>query len=396
MVSEIELKTVLSEWSYSSEKVKKLIPRNLESSKLIKSLEPDLVWVIQGVRRCGKSTLLYQWVDHFQLNPQRCYFINFEDPRLIDSLDFHLLDLIIKVSEPTFEAKYFFLDEIQNVLGWEKWLHSQIEKKSNHHFIITGSNATLLSGKLSSALTGRHRNIEVYPFNYSEFKLASTEHSFESFINLGGFPKTFFTQDPVGLLRDYFQDIVEKDIRKNTKARSNITLQYLGKCLFESTGSETSLRKLSNILEISINTIKLYVEAFCNSYLILECPYFAYSERKQLVRSKKYYPIDLGMVNAVLLNKGQDLGKKLETVVFLALKKKYKSVYYWRGKGEVDFIVQEGSELIPFQVSWDGAKERHLKAYEEFRSEFKKVGELVFVTRSNIEEFLEAEVGVSR
>ncbi len=392
MVDETGLKTILREWAYTADKVKKLIPRNLESLKRIKTLEPDLVWVIQGVRRCGKSTLLYQWVDHFRLDPLQCCFVNFEDPRLIHALDYTLLDQISGMMG-TDQPKYFFLDEIQNVSGWEKWLHSQIGKKSNHYFIITGSNATLLSGTLSSALTGRHRNVEVYPFSFLEFKLASSDQSFERFIQHGGFPKTFFTQDAEGLLREYFQDIVEKDIRKNTKARSNFTLQQLGKCLFDSIGSETSLRKLSNILEISVNTLKLYVEAFCNSYLILECPFFAYSERKRLVRPKKYYPIDLGMVDAVLLNKGLDLGKKLETTVFHALKKKYKSVYYWRGKGEVDFVVQDGTDLIPIQVTWDGAKGRHHKAYDEFKSEFKKTGDLIFITRKNVEEFLATTLG---
>ena len=155
MLEKSKLEQILREWSYWDKEPQKSIFRSLLKNNI--SLTPDLVLVIQGVRRCGKSTLLSQMMKYKNLPSKACTFVNFEDPRLSQDLNADLLDQIVSFSKEKFQNQkiyYFFLDEIQNVTEWEKWLHKKVERPSNEIYIITGSNASLLSGELSTALTG--------------------------------------------------------------------------------------------------------------------------------------------------------------------------------------------------------------------------------------------------
>lgn len=355
------------------------------------ALSPDLVLVIQGGRRCGKSTLLQQIMEHFDLNPEDCVFVNFEDPRLSDHLDFNLLDRIIafasgKNKEAT--RRYFFFDEIQNVRGWEKWLHLKVERPGQACFVITGSNAALLSGDLGSRLTGRHRTIELFPFDLGEFREACPARSFLDYLQLGGFPRALIDAEPMSLLREYFTDIIERDVRRHVSARSSLSLFQLVKAVFESLGSELSQRALAGLLGVSVDTIGTYLDACAASYLILPCPFFTFSERQRTGRHRKYYPIDLGLRNAVVTKTGQDRGKALETVVFHHLRKKSREVFYWRQQGEIDFVTMDEQGITPYQVTWDENKVRHEKSIREFYQAFPQSNPVVEVSADNVESFL--------
>jgi len=350
-------------------------------------LKTDLVVAIQGVRRSGKSTFLNQLAQKNGVL-KSAFFINFEDPRLSDQLNYKLLDQIVKIHEtkPNSKPIYFF-DEIQNVDQWEKWLHIQLEKKKRS-FIITGSNSTLLDGKLGTSLTGRHLSYTVFPFSYKEFQKLKPSEDFESYLNLGGMPRSLTFENPAKLLREYFSDIIERDVRRHVAARSAQSLTQLAKAVYESAGSELSLRNLSKNFEISPETVRKYIDAFEAAYLCVSCPYFTYSERKSVVRSKKYYPIDLGLQSAIITNTGPNIGKKFETVVFYSLLKKYSKVYYWRGKNEVDFIVETSKGIQPIQVSYSQKKERHEIGVQEFLKEYPKALKPIFITNENKEEWV--------
>lgn len=361
------------------------IQRDILEQKIL--LEKDLVVAIQGVRRCGKSTLLRQ-IAHEQGILKKAFFINFEDPRLSDILNHHLLDYLVKFHESMPNTvPIFFFDEIQNVDQWEKWLHIQLEKKKRS-FVITGSNSTLLSGKLGTSLTGRHLTYEVYPFSFFEFQKLKPNSSLIEYLNEGGFPRVLSFSNPEKLLREYFSDIIERDVRRHVAARSSQSLSQLAKAIFESTGSETSLRKMANIFDISPETVRKYLEAFESAYLCLPCPYFTYSERKSAVRSKKYYPIDLGMYSAIVTKTGMNLGKKLETVVFHSLLKKYSKVYYWKGKGEVDFVVETPKGVQPIQVSFEGKEPRHEEACKEFLAQHPNSLLPIYISKENAQKFI--------
>lgn len=348
-------------------------------------LRKDLILTIQGVRRCGKSIFMKQIMEHFSIQSESIY-INFEDPVLSDLLDYKLLDQIVKYHEKIKRKNYYyFFDEIQNVKNWEKWLHIQVAKKKRY-FIISGSNSKLLAGELGTALTGRHMSLEIFPFSFNEYK-QFTKKKLDNYLVEGGFPLALSVDHPKSLLKDYFSDIVERDVKRQVSARSSRMLTQLAKAIFESAGSELSLRNLAKTFETTADTIKLYIEAFEASYLILSCSYFTYSERKSLVRAKKYYPIDNGLREAIITKSGKDKGKSFEIYIFLALRKKYSEIFYWRNKKEIDFIIETEDGIRPIQVSIDEIKPRHREAAEEFALEYPKSLPCFYVTMSNLSEF---------
>ncbi len=382
------LEPVLDEWSYWSKAPAPAVQREAVFKEI--SLARDLVCVIQGVRRCGKSTLLSQIMSAKGLRPNSCYFVNFEDPRLSDVLDSTLLDAIVEYANKRSGSKsprYFFFDEIQNVEQWEKWLRLKVDRPGRDYYVITGSNAALLSGDLGTVLTGRHITVELFPFSFAEYQLLQQSGTIESYLSDGGFPRALTIDEPAQLLRQYFSDIIERDVRRHVAVRSSLTLVQLAKAVFESLGSEASQRSLASTLGTTPDTVGSYLDACIQAYLILPCPYFSFSERQRNVRNRKFYPIDLGLRNAIITKGSPDLGKGFETIVFHALRKRYKDVFYWRGKGEVDFVVQDGTSILPFQVSWEGKKERHERAIHEFREKFPQAREAVFISRENIEMF---------
>ena len=391
MITNQSLTDILNDWSYWEEPPKAGLIRQLT---LPAALHADLALIIQGVRRCGKSTLLSQLPEHYKLPLAQCYYCNFEDPRLMDDLDHKLLSQIVKIARekiPANEPCYFFLDEIQNVQEWEKWLHTQLERPKNNYFILTGSNSCLLSGKFATSLTGRHVTLELFPFSLNEYKTLFPKRALEDYLLSGGFPRPLTFDHPYQLLQEYFNDIILRDVLKRVHSRSPDTIKQVAKMTFESCGSELSYRKIAAVTGLTVDTVKSYLEACEEAYLLFSCNYFAFSEKKQMSRQKKYYPIDSGMRNAIITTSGRDLGKSLELVVFLHLKKKYEKVFYWQElhKGEVDFVAIQGSTVTPYQVTWEGPHVRHGKALEFFYERYPQANETIFITKDNIEDFLQ-------
>lgn len=386
----LNLGQIIERWSYWDSEPPKSIQR--KALQQLHGLHTDLVLAIQGVRRCGKSTLLSQIMQTQKLNPKHCFFINFEDPRLSKDLNTQTLDAMVAFTHHRVtQAKkcYFFLDEIQHLDGWEKWLHSQVERPSRNIFIITGSNASLLSGDLSSSLTGRYTKLELFPFDFEEHKQFFKQADFESFLASGGFPRSLNYPEPEKLRQEYFSQIIERDVQGHVNARSKLALIQLVIIVFESMGSELSQRKLGSYLGLSADTIGTYLDACQAAYMILPCPYFTWSEKQRTVRNKKYYPIDLGLRSASINTTGQDLGKKLECVVFHHLRKKYGKVFYWKDHHEMDFVVMDKNTIKSFQVSWGEEKQRHVLAGEAFTKKFPQAPPYQFINRKTIETFLQ-------
>ncbi|MBI1860403.1 MAG: ATP-binding protein [Deltaproteobacteria bacterium] len=388
MLDKLALNQVISDWSFREKPAPATLSRRVLDN--LPALQEDLVLAITGVRRCGKSTLLHQIMQSKKLETKRCYFLNFEDPRLSEHLNFGLLEETVSLAHEEFPTgpKYFFFDEIQNIQDWQKWLHQKLAKPQKNFFVITGSNSSLLSGDLGSKLTGRHLSVELFPFDYSEFRVLRPKSNLEEYLESGGFPRVLTFDSPQVLLREYFTDIIERDIRSRIDIRSTLALNQLVKIVFESMGSETSQRNLANALKISADTVGTYLEACESAYIVQSCPYFTYSEKQRLARQKKYYPIDLGLRGAVATQTGMDLGKKLETAIFLALRRKCGEVFYWRETKEVDFVVRSPEGITPYQVTWEKLKERHVNGLSEFKKAFPDSLPGVVVTRANAEEML--------
>lgn len=380
-----DLLTIAADWSYWDAPPGGSIPRNII---LPNNLRPDVVLVIQGVRRCGKSTLLGQLLGRYELDRRRCLFINFEDPRLAGGPDYTLLQSLVDAFEANKEAGPFtyFLDEIQHVAGWERWLRVQLDRPSERQFVVTGSNAHLLSGELASTLTGRHIAVELFPFDLQEARLAAPDLTLDTFLHEGGFPAPLGSDDGDLLRRGYFNDIVERDVRERVAARSTTPLRQLAQILFESAGSELSARRLAAALGVAPDTAALYIDAMQSAYMAFECPYFDWSERKRAVRNKKYYPIDTGLRRVASTRTGADRGKMLECATYIQLRRRFRDIYYWRDGGEVDFVVLDGDVPRPIQVSWDGPKERHHRALDAFYATHRQSTEALFITAESFED----------
>ena len=381
------LLAIARDWSFWDEAPPKSVRREVA---LPAELRPDLALVIQGVRRGGKSTLLQQLMARYDLDRTKCLFLNFEDPRLAPALDHSMLDKMVKAFEADRgKGTTYFLDEIQWVEGWQKWLRVQLDRPKDRRFVITGSNAHLLSGELGSTLTGRHHAVELFPFSFAEFRVARPKASLAEFLDCGGFPATVKSPDRDMILRGYFSDIVERDIRERVAARSALPLRRLAQMLFESAGSETSTRKLGAALGLSPDTAGLYIDAAESAYLALGATYFAYSARKQLARNRKFYPIDTGLRRSVVTATGEDRGKAFECAAFLELRRRFRTVHYWRGDGsagnagEVDFVVERGGKAVPVQVSSEAPTPRHQRAVDAFHATHPHAAEAVFITQDS-------------
>lgn len=234
-------------------------------------------------------------------------------------------------------------------------------------------------------MTGRQHTVELVPFDLFEYRSLRPGASLEEYLDAGGFPVTIGSPDHDRLLRGYFQDIIERDVRERVGARSSMPLRRLVQMLFESGGSETSLRCLAAALGISVDTVSLYADAAESGYVTIGCPYFAWSERKRVVRNRKYYPFDTGRRRSSVTTTGHDRGKQLECAVFLLLRRRFGCVSYWRGSSEVDFVVERDGRPTPVQVSWETVADRARRAVDEFHAAHPGAAEAVFVTAESFD-----------
>jgi predicted AAA+ superfamily ATPase len=309
------------------------IPRKL-AEKI--EIGGNLILIISGIRRCGKSTLLHQIK---KTSDKSCYF-NFEDILAtgFELPDFKKLDAIIKESYQ--EADLFF-DEIQAVDGWENYARSA--QDDGFFMIITGSNASLLSRELGTKLTGRHLTYELFPFSYAEFlvfrKADPGLNSFRDYFITGGFPE-YVRQNNPEILQQLFRDILYRDIIVRHGLKNASLVEKLSTFLITNAGKKYSYNSLMKTFETgSANTIIDYVSYFEDSYLMMTVPMFSYSLKDQIRNPKKIYSIDHGMARVNSLSFSKDEGRILENIVFLHLRRKWKEIYYYSGKRECDFVV---------------------------------------------------------
>ena len=335
--------------------------------------------ILSGIRRCGKSTLLHQLLKKLP----NFYYLNFEDTR-IDGFqveDFEKLDEIFK--EDYNESEYYLFDEIQNIDKWELFVRSRLDKQKK--FIITGSNASLLSKELGTRLTGRHINIELFPFSFRESlsmtNAKASATSFLEYLKSGGFPE-YLRYKKQEVLRELLTDIIQRDIVVRHKLRDSKTVKTLALYLLSNTGSEFSYNNLKKMFDLgSVNTAIAFVSYFEDSYLLFTVPKFDYSLKKQIVNAKKAYSIDNGLSTANSASFSSDLGRMLENSVFLHLRRKYKEIFYFKGKRECDFLVKEQNKIkMAIQVSYElneGNKQREFDGLLEAIKKFDLAGGLI-------------------
>lgn len=294
--------------------------------------------IITGIRRCGKSTLLLQLL---RRDYQNAIYLNFDDIRLsgFETADFTRLHKEIERRE----IRVLFFDEVQVIENWEKFINQLL--REGYKVFITGSNASMLSVELGTHLTSRHLSMELFPFSYSEFirfkKLNNDENAVIDYLKTGGIPE-YVKSDVSYVLNALVDDILMRDIAIRHSVRDVNSLRQLTAYLITNIGNLVSANKLSGMFDIkSPATFLEYFSFLKDAYLLDFIPMFSHSLKIQARNPKKVYVTDMGLYTENTLSTSDNMGRRLENLVFLHLRRRYKHIFYYKDRGECDFIAIE-------------------------------------------------------
>lgn len=356
--------------------------------------EKDLIKVVTGIRRCGKSTLFDLFIDYLKnigVSEKQIIKINLEDADY-DFKDYKELYDYIKARLISDKMNYVFLDEVQNVPEFQRAVDSLYIKK-NVDVYITGSNAYLLSGELATLLSGRYIEIKMLPLSFKEYVSAFPNNNnyyqlFLEYMRNGGMPGNLSIIDTNPNDIDKYMDgifstIVYKDIMARNNITDKILLESILKFIYDSIGSPISTKKISDTLtskgmSTSNHTVENYITAFIESFLIYKAERFDVKGKNLLVRDYKYYSVDTGLRSYLLGKKADsDMGHILENIVYLELLRRGYKVYVGKVDDlEVDFVAENREGLKYFQVALsvrdDKVLERELKSLQKTGDHYPK------------------------
>lgn len=377
-----------------------LLPRDIQL-EIGRYLPQREIIILTGVRRCGKSSLMRLICDDLigkeAVPTSNILYLNFEDERFLpfEAEDFDRLYETFMETENPKGSLYLLLDEIQNIAGWEKWLNRLYEFE-DVKILVTGSNATMLSSEISKALTGRNRQVVVWPFSFREFlrfrgciiddrslyrknKRTEIKRLFQEYCELGGFPEVLKTGDTT-LLTQYYRDILYRDVIARNAIKNIREIKELTLYLAANPATILSYKNIQSMIGVrSINTVKNYLAALNDVYLFFFTDIFDYSVKRQIYNPSKLYAVDTAMISTVSFRFSRNQGHIHENIVFSELKRRNREIYYGKtrkGK-EVDFIIKEGLHVVEaIQVSSSLAdvktRKRELEALTEIREELKR------------------------
>ncbi len=349
------------------------IPRE-KFNDLVRFSKTGQVIIISGLRRCGKSTLLQQIRAE---NSEVDYYLNFDDDRLCQFTleDFQqLLEVFIELFGV---QKTCYFDEIQNIQGWERFVRRLHDEK--YSIFVTGSNASMLSKELGTHLTGRHLQLELFPFSFREYLLYKKKKQdyvidrlttaqkgvlkshWNKYLKVGGLPE-YFKMQQKEYLHYLYEGILYRDIITRYSLSKEKTLKELCFYLASNVSMEVSFNSLRKLLHVgSPRTISEYCGYLENAYLIFLVPRYNRSLKKQIHFNKKIYFSDTALAEAIGFRWSEDRGRMLENSVFLELRRRGGNIYFHKEKNECDFLLREGLKIkkaIQVTVHLDNEKTR--------------------------------------
>lgn len=324
---------------------------------------------LAGVRRSGKTFLFFHTIQRLQaqgIGRSRLIYLNFEDDRL-QPLRAEDLDLVLRCHRELFpetigQRCYLFLDEVQNVPGWERWVR-RLHDTEDVEVFVTGSSSQLLTRDLATALRGRSLTLEVFPLSFAEVlefrgivwqrahpdSESVVRGALEHYLRWGGFPEVVLAEEALRplILGEYASLMLYRDVVERYGVRNEALIRELLRFAFRNTASLVNVSKLhrdfaSLGFSVSKNTLHEYLGYLEDSFLIFLLPKQERSLRKQAHNPKKLHVIDPGLVAAFQGNPDRDVGRKLETTVFLHLRRQGRALYYYANGGEVDLCDKEG------------------------------------------------------
>jgi len=389
-MNKIILKQILLEQKQEISHIfkERIIQRELEK-KIKPALKTNLIKVITGPRRSGKSVLAHQL-----LQDKNYGYINFDDERLLGIKANDLNDLLEILKEINPDFNRLLLDEVQNVFGWELFVNRL--KRLGYNILITGSNSQLLSKELSTHLTGRHIALELLPFSFREFLIyknftytandlfiaeqkGKIKRLFNEYLKYGGFPEVFKMPVQVQYLRELYDKIISRDIISRFNIKYVRDLKEIALYLITNFGSRMSYNKIKNIFGLrSVHTVKNYVGYIEEAYLIFQVQPFSFKLKNQLLQPQKIYTVDQGFIQAISPRISPNLGKLMENIVFLELLRQEKEIYFYSDpkQREVDFIIKQGLKItqliqVCYNLDDEQTKTREIRSLLKASQELK-------------------------
>ena len=354
----MDIKSIIKEQREELEKIEKeelIIPRDkFEEAK--NALKYPNILAILGIRRCGKSIFAY-----LLAKESKSGYINFDDERLIGIKNEDFDKILSSFYELYGDLDYIILDEIQNITNWELFVNRLRRTKK---VILTGSNSKILSGELSTHLTGRYLDLELFTFSFKEYLLkqnfktskayTTKEKSdilkhLNAYLEIGGFPESY--KFGKAMTSRIYEDILTKDILLRYKITKLEELKKLSNYLVSNSSQEMSFSKLGKILGVKhVSTISNWISYLENSFLVFRVERFDYKLKQQIIAPKKFYCIDTGIVNSIGFKFTENKGRIIENAVAIELqrrKTRMTKIYYWKNhqQNEVDFIIKNEKNI---------------------------------------------------
>lgn len=367
MQTKEKLKQILQEWS--DFELPEFCSRDFDMSYL----SGEEILTIIGARRCGKTYLCYQIIKELRLKypSQNILYINYEDERLSPlSSDYltNLLDVYFELFDVDLNKKVFiFVDEIQNIPNWSKWARRISEQHKNIKLIFSGSSAKLLSTEIATELRGRSISFTLFPMSFKEFlvcnKISYTEKNilynkekiiikklFNKYIESSGFPAVMQTEKPNELLKEYFRVMFYRDIVERHKVNNIKLLEDYLNILFDQIACKFTVSKTAIKLEeigysFSKNTLTNFLHYAEDAFLLFPIKKYSYKIREQLRSPKKIYAIDHGLARAIRFTFIENIGRLLENIIFLELRRSGKNIFYFENNFECDFVTTKDDKI---------------------------------------------------
>ncbi len=372
-----------------------MIERKEYLRELISLREKQIIKVVTGVRRCGKSTLFKLYQDYLLSTGvlrEQIISINLENLDFEELLDYKKLYTYIKERLCKDKYTYIFLDEIQNCKDFEKTVDSLFIKE-NTDVYITGSNAYMLSGELATLLSGRYVTIDMLPLSFKEYVIANNESNksprehFADYLRFGSFPYLVAISKDESIMESYVDGIYNTILIKDVARRGGITdislLESIVKVMASSIGSPISTKKISDTInsagrKTSVNSIDNYMKALCDAYIFYKVDRFDIKGRQHLKTLGKYYMVDTGIRNLLLSSGASDIGHLIENVAYFELLHRgYKVNIGKLSEKQVDFVAKNSNGIEYYQISASVLDEttlrRELSPLEGIQDHFPKI-----------------------
>ena len=376
-----------------------MLKRDEYIKQIVPFIDKDVIKVLTGIRRSGKSVmlkLLMEELKNIGINEKQFIYINFENLKYRNLKNYErLYDFILNKVDDKYKSYYIFLDEIQEVEEWERCVNSlRVDEDFNFDIYITGSNAKLLSGELSTYLAGRYIEFVVYPFSFKEFfeimkeknKEIDLKEAFQDYVKFGGMPflhnLDYNFEASMQYLQDLYASIILKDITQRNNIRDTDLLERIINYVVMNIGNTFSATSISKFFKsenrkVAIETILNYIKACEEAFLIYRVARNDLLGKKILNVNEKYYIADHGIREAIMENNQKNINQILENIVYFEMLRRGYNVKIGKVDNlEVDFVCKKNDETIYIQVSYllasEDTKEREFSVLENIKDNYPK------------------------